>query len=506
MRRRRVGDDRGRRRWSTSPARGLRRGWRRVTLSLGARRQRRRGHLDAAGAVGRRPRRRVDADPSPARRMAGALAPAADARRGREDQRGGAVRREAARCRSATRWVVGAKGSATEAPVESDSAARRAPSSKASNNGPAGGGEESRAARRGPPRTVVRECSAEGDAGGGGEGRGVMEGIIGWPIAIAQWEYARRSISVRDEMDLRQLRYLDAVASARSFTAAALDLHVAQSALSQQVAKLERELGVELLKRTTRRVEVTEAGQVVLERGRRAMAEADAIREDLDALRGLVRGSLRIGGVPPVSGLHPAKLIAEFGARSIRASTSRSARTSPRVLLERAGQGRASTWCSRSIDPADTRRPALTGPPADRRGAGPDPRARPPARPAQARSPTPRCSGERLVAYGEGSRAARRAGATRRTTPGHRRGQRAGTLQELVALGLGVTLMPSAVVASTPPTTLAVRPLHPRDPRARSACSGAPTSDPTPAAARVPRPRHRRRRQVALDRAPSACG
>jgi DNA-binding transcriptional LysR family regulator len=88
-----------------------------------------------------------------------------------------------------------------------------------------------------------------------------------------------------NEMDLRQLRYLDAVARARSFTAAALDLHVAQSALSQQVAKLERELGVELLRRTTRRVEVTEAGELVLARGRRALAEADAIRADLDALR-----------------------------------------------------------------------------------------------------------------------------------------------------------------------------------------------------------------------------
>ena len=75
-------------------------------------------------------------------------------------------------------------------------------------------------------------------------------------------------------MDLRQLRYLDAVAGARSFTAAALDLHVAQSALSQQIAKLERELGVELLRRTTRRVEVTEAGQVVLERARRLLANA----------------------------------------------------------------------------------------------------------------------------------------------------------------------------------------------------------------------------------------
>ena len=55
-------------------------------------------------------------------------------------------------------------------------------------------------------------------------------------------------------MELRQLRYLDAVARRRSFTRAALDLHIAQSALSQQVGRLERELGVELLRRTTRRV------------------------------------------------------------------------------------------------------------------------------------------------------------------------------------------------------------------------------------------------------------
>ena len=61
-------------------------------------------------------------------------------------------------------------------------------------------------------------------------------------------------------MDLRQFRYLDAVARRRSFTKAALDLHIAQSALSQQVGRLERELGVELLRRSTRRVEVTEAG------------------------------------------------------------------------------------------------------------------------------------------------------------------------------------------------------------------------------------------------------
>jgi len=113
-------------------------------------------------------------------------------------------------------------------------------------------------------------------------------------------------------MELRQLRYLDAVARRRSFTQAALDLHIAQSALSQQVGRLERELGVELLRRTTRRVAVTEAGEIVLARGRRALAEADAVTADLDALHGLARGTLRLGGVPPVGSVHPAALIADF--------------------------------------------------------------------------------------------------------------------------------------------------------------------------------------------------
>ncbi len=113
-------------------------------------------------------------------------------------------------------------------------------------------------------------------------------------------------------MELRQLRYLDAVARHRSFTKAALDVPVAQSALSQQVGRLERELGVELLRRNTRRVEVTEAGEIVLERARRALAEVDGVRADLEALQGLVRGTLRVGGVPAVGPVHPAALIADF--------------------------------------------------------------------------------------------------------------------------------------------------------------------------------------------------
>jgi DNA-binding transcriptional LysR family regulator len=113
-------------------------------------------------------------------------------------------------------------------------------------------------------------------------------------------------------MELRQMRYLDAVARRRSFTRAAEDLYIAQSALSQQVSSLERELGVQLLRRTTRRVEVTEAGEVVLARARRAIAEMEGVHADVDALKGLVRGTLRLGGVPPVGPVRPAALIAAF--------------------------------------------------------------------------------------------------------------------------------------------------------------------------------------------------
>ena len=61
-------------------------------------------------------------------------------------------------------------------------------------------------------------------------------------------------------MDLRQLEYFAAVARHRHFTRAAEELYVTQPALSQQVRRLERELGLELLKRTSSGVELTPAG------------------------------------------------------------------------------------------------------------------------------------------------------------------------------------------------------------------------------------------------------
>jgi DNA-binding transcriptional LysR family regulator len=98
-------------------------------------------------------------------------------------------------------------------------------------------------------------------------------------------------------MDLRQLRYFEAVVRHRHFTRAADELHVAQSAVSHQVRRLERELGVELLRRTTRSVEPTEAGELVAARARSMLAEGEALLGEIDELRGLVRGRVTVGAL-----------------------------------------------------------------------------------------------------------------------------------------------------------------------------------------------------------------
>ncbi|MEY9839818.1 LysR substrate-binding domain-containing protein [Streptacidiphilus sp. EB103A] len=89
--------------------------------------------------------------------------------------------------------------------------------------------------------------------------------------------------------ELRRLRYFLAVAEERNFTRAAERLHIAQPALSRQVRELERELGVELLSRTTHKVEPTEAGLMLLERGPALLDAADSLWR---GVRGFADGSL----------------------------------------------------------------------------------------------------------------------------------------------------------------------------------------------------------------------
>ena len=79
-------------------------------------------------------------------------------------------------------------------------------------------------------------------------------------------------------MELRHLRYFVAIAEERSITRAAERLWIAQPGLSTQIRRLEAELGIQLLDRHTRGVELTAAGEVFLERARATLAAADAAR------------------------------------------------------------------------------------------------------------------------------------------------------------------------------------------------------------------------------------
>ena len=98
-------------------------------------------------------------------------------------------------------------------------------------------------------------------------------------------------------MDLRQLRYFVAVAEELHFGHAALRLRIAQPALSRQIQSLEKDLLVQLLFRNRRRVQVTPAGQVFLERARQILARADEAVLATQRVGGGVSGALNLGFV-----------------------------------------------------------------------------------------------------------------------------------------------------------------------------------------------------------------
>lgn len=103
--------------------------------------------------------------------------------------------------------------------------------------------------------------------------------------------------------ELRQLRVFVAVAEELNFTRAAERLYLGQQAVSKSVRSLERELGVELLERTTREVRLTPAGAALLERGREALAAADAAFAAAQAAGRALAGTVRVG-VSPALGRH----------------------------------------------------------------------------------------------------------------------------------------------------------------------------------------------------------
>lgn len=101
-------------------------------------------------------------------------------------------------------------------------------------------------------------------------------------------------------MELRQFRYFAAVARHLHFGEAARELHMAQPSLSQQIIRLEQELGVQLFHRTSRQVELTEEGRLLLDAVLVVLGDAEHVEDLAHRLRDGTAGRMRIGFVASV--------------------------------------------------------------------------------------------------------------------------------------------------------------------------------------------------------------
>jgi DNA-binding transcriptional LysR family regulator len=161
-------------------------------------------------------------------------------------------------------------------------------------------------------------------------------------------------------MELRQLQYLVAVAEERSFTRAADRERVAQPAVSAQIRRLERQVGQPLVLRAPRDVRLTQAGEAMLPHARAALAAVRDAQAAVDAVAGLVRGSVALGTVT----MHPvdlARLIADFHADHPDVEITLSTDTSDRLLAALAtGALDAAIVSVPAVDPPGLRCVVLT--------------------------------------------------------------------------------------------------------------------------------------------------
>ncbi|MFD3311476.1 LysR family transcriptional regulator [Streptomyces sp. NPDC058694] len=112
-------------------------------------------------------------------------------------------------------------------------------------------------------------------------------------------------------LNLERLRTLDALARHGSVSGAAEGLHVTTSAVSQQMSKLEREVGQQLLAKNGRGVRLTDAGRLLADHAARILSQVELAQSDLEAQRGQVVGELRLSAFPTAArGLFPTALAA----------------------------------------------------------------------------------------------------------------------------------------------------------------------------------------------------
>ena len=113
-------------------------------------------------------------------------------------------------------------------------------------------------------------------------------------------------------MEIHQLRYFVAVADEGNFSRAAAKVRVAQPSLSQQIRKLEAEIGQPLFDRLPRSVVLTEAGRCFIEYARQILASIGDARRCVDELKDAVTGKLAVGAIPTIAPYVLPELVKKF--------------------------------------------------------------------------------------------------------------------------------------------------------------------------------------------------
>lgn len=104
-------------------------------------------------------------------------------------------------------------------------------------------------------------------------------------------------------MEFRQLQYVVQLANEKNFSRAAEKLHIAQPSLSQQIAKLEKELGIQLFQRNTSSVDLTYAGSIFAKRAQKILDMVAQLQSEMDDISQMRKGRLMIGSLP-ITGAH----------------------------------------------------------------------------------------------------------------------------------------------------------------------------------------------------------
>ncbi len=113
-------------------------------------------------------------------------------------------------------------------------------------------------------------------------------------------------------MELQQLQYVVEVARQKNFTRAADKINVSQSTLSQQIAKLEDELGVKLFDRKSRTVGLTQVGEEFINQAKVLLEDLEKSKQIVQEYKGLVKGTLRIGAIASLGRIAFANMMTEF--------------------------------------------------------------------------------------------------------------------------------------------------------------------------------------------------